>query len=217
VHEAKPLGVACPDSRVGSLGDETQSRYERPPLTKGFWTQTDKKPADAVDLGTAAKGADLHLGRQAVSLDTTSRSVDDDQGDNWLYRRLLLATGAAPRRLSLPEHERVIHFRTLGDYEALRRLAPSGTHVGVVGSGFIGSEIAAALTGAGCKVTMVFPQDEIGAGRFPDGLADFVTDYYRDKGVELRPGVRVNGGEADDDGVTLALSDGSELACDVVV
>src|SRR5699024_11102181 len=82
---AKALGDADPDARVGILGDETHAPYERPPLTKGLWTENDKKPADAVDLGTAAKGADLHLGRQAVSLDTTSRSVDDDPGASWLY------------------------------------------------------------------------------------------------------------------------------------
>lgn len=213
---ARALRESDPDASVGILGDEAHGPYERPPLTKGLWKE-DKPAAEVVDLGTAGKGAELQLGRRAVSLDTTSRSVDDDQGDSWQYRRLLLATGATPRRLPLSEHERVIHFRTLDDYQSLRRLAPPGTHVAVVGSGFIGSEVAAALIGAGCKVTMAFPGEEIGAGRFPDGLADFVTDYYRGKGVEMRTGVKVIGGEASDTGVTLALSDDTELAADVVV
>lgn len=213
---AKSLKQSDPDARVGILGEETQGPYERPPLTKGLW-QESKPPADVVDLGTVDKGVELHLGRRAVSLDTTNRNVEDDRGDSWQYRRLLLATGATPRRLPLPEHERVIHYRTLADYQTLRRLTGEGRHVAVVGSGFIGSEIAAALIGAGCKVTMVFPDDAIGAGRFPDGLADFVTAYYRDKGVEMRTGVKVTDGAASDSGVTLVLSDGSEVAADGVV
>lgn len=213
---AKAIAEGDPGASVGILGDEVHAPYERPPLTKGLWNE-DKPPAEVVDLHTVDKGAQLHLGRHAVDLDTTNRSVDDNQGDRWQYRRLLLATGSTPRTLPLTPHERIIHFRTLTDYEQLRRLAGKGRHVAVVGSGFIGSEIAAALVGAGCKVTMVFPSEEIGAGRFPDGLADFVTDYYRDKGVTMRTGVKVGGGRADDNGVTLELSDGSELAADVVV
>lgn len=213
---AKTLHEEDSGASIGILGDEAFGPYGRPPLSKGVWKE-DKPAAEVVDLGTAAKGARLHLGRRAVSLDTTDRSVEDDQGDTWFYRRLLLATGATPRRLSLPEHERIIHFRTLADYQALRRLTQPGSQVLVVGSGFIGSEVAAALIGAGCKVTMVFPQEEIGAGRFPDSLADFVTGYYRDKGVQLRTGVTVSGGSASDTGVTLALSDGSELSGEVVV
>lgn len=213
---AKALHESDPGSSVGILGDETHAPYERPSLTKGLWKET-RPAADVVDLGTAGKDAELHLGRRAVSLDTTSRSIDDDQGDSWQYRRLLLATGATPRRLPLPEHERVIHFRTLADYQSLRRLAPAGAHVAVVGSGFIGSELAAALIGADCKVTMVFPGEDIGAGRFPDSLADFLAGYYRSKCVELRTGVKVTGGEASDAGVTLTLSDDTELAADVVV
>lgn len=214
---ARAVAESDPGASVGILGSETHAPYERPPLTKGLWKETQASPVEAVDLHTVDRGAELHLGRRAVGLDTTNRSVDDDRGDTWQYRRLLLATGATPRRLPLPAHPRVIHFRTLDDYEHLRRLAGKGVHVAVAGSGFIGSEVAAALVGAGCRVTMVFPSEEIGAGRFPDGLADFVTGYYRDKGVVMRTGVKVTGGEAGEDGVTLALSDGSALAADVVV
>ncbi len=213
---AKALHESDPDASVGILGNEPDAPYERPPLSKKLWKK-DKPPAEVVDLGTAAKGVDVHTGRHVVNLDTAGCCVDDDKGDSWQYRRLLLATGAAPRRFGLPEHERVIFFRTLADYVALRRLAGAGAHVAVVGSGFIGSEVAAALIGAGCKVTMVFPEDELGGRRFPDGLADFITDYYAEKGVAMRKGVTVTGASPTDAGVTLALSDGSELAADVVV
>ncbi|HET7267933.1 MAG TPA: FAD-dependent oxidoreductase [Oleiagrimonas sp.] len=212
---AKALRKADADASVGMLGDESDGPYERPPLSKGLW-KDDADPA-SVDLDTAAAGVDVHAGRRVVSVDSTDRSVEDDQGDTWRYRRLLLATGATPRRFSLPEHDRVIAYRTLADYRRLRELAKSGTNVVVVGGGFIGSELAASLAGVGCKVTMVFPEDAIGSARFSDGLADFLNDYYRKHDVTLRTGVSVEGGQADDEGVTLSLSGGESLRADVVV
>jgi NADPH-dependent 2,4-dienoyl-CoA reductase/sulfur reductase-like enzyme len=213
---AKALHDNDPEASVAIIGDEPQPPYKRPPLSKGLWSET--RPAgEAVDLNTAAKGAEVYSQRRAISLDANGHTVEDDQGDRWQYRRLLLATGATPRRLPLSEHERVIHFRTLEDFRRLQRLATPGAQIAVVGSGFIGSELTAALIKADCRVTMVFPDDNIGAERFPDSLAEFLSDYYRSKGVELRTGVKVIGGAAADTGVTLALSDSTELAADGVV
>ena len=79
----------------------------------------------------------------------------------------------------------VIYFRTLDDYRRLRGLAGDGVQVAVIGGGFIGSEIAAALATNGCTVTMVFPDPGIGARLFPPELSAFVNDYYREKGVTV--------------------------------
>jgi NADPH-dependent 2,4-dienoyl-CoA reductase/sulfur reductase-like enzyme len=211
---AKGIRAGDAGARIGMIGAEPQPPYERPPLTQALW-KGDKQVAD-IDLGTAGSGAELHPGRRAVSLDRDDRSVGDDHDDVYHYRRLLLATGSTPRRLPFAG-DRVINYRTLDDYLALRRLAVEGARVAVVGGGFIGSELAAALSGIGCKVTMLFPGEAIGAGRYPDGLADFLNQYYRDKGVELRNGVKVVDGRPDDSGVDLTFSDGSKARFDVVV
>src|SRR5690606_33806207 len=79
------------------------------------------------------------------------------------------------------------------------------------------SELAASLASGGCRVTMLFPADAIGTGRYPDGLADFLNQYYRDKGVELRTGVKVVDGDPHDEGVDLTQSDGVTLRVDAVV
>ena len=212
---ARAIREADAGARVGLVGDEASPPYQRPPLSKALW-KGDKSPAD-VDLGTASSGATLHTGRRIVALDRAAHAARDDRGDSYRYRRLLLATGATPRRLPFDGGERVIHFRTLADYHALRRLAVAGTHLAVVGSGFIGSELAAALAGAGCQVTMLFPGPSIGAGRYPDGLAAFLDGYYRQRGVALSPGVNVVDGKAVGDRVELALSDGETLRVDAVV
>ena len=94
--------------------------------------------------------------------------------------------GARRRQLSGDAGD-VIYYRTLDDYHRLRELAGDGVRVAVIGGGFIGSEIAAALATNGCDVTIVFPEPGIGARLFPAELSAFVNDYYREKGVTVLP------------------------------
>jgi 3-phenylpropionate/trans-cinnamate dioxygenase ferredoxin reductase subunit len=211
---AKAIRKADAEASIGMVGDERQAPYERPPLTKALWKGD--KPIESIDLGTDRSGAVLHLQRRIEVLDRDDRSARDDQGDTYRYRRLLLATGAAPRKLPFAG-DRVINYRTLDDYLALRRYAVPGAKIAVVGGGFIGSEIAASLSAAGCEVTMLFPGASLGAGRFPAPLAKFVDGYYRERGVNLMPGVKVVDGRADADGVEVALSDGTTCRADAVV
>ncbi|HET7063703.1 MAG TPA: FAD-dependent oxidoreductase, partial [Rudaea sp.] len=211
---AKAIRKADADASIGMVGDERQAPYERPPLTKGLWKGD--KPVDSIDLGTDRSGAVLHLQRRIEALDRDDRSARDDHGDTYRYRRLLLATGATPRKLSFAG-ERVINYRTLDDYLALRRYAVPGAKIAVVGGGFIGSEIAASLSAVGCQVTMLFPGASLGAGRFPAPLAKFVDGYYRERGVTLMAGVKVVDGKVDADGVEVALSDGTTCRADAVV
>ena len=212
---AKAIREADATANIGIVGDETQPPYQRPPLSKALW-KGDKSPAD-IDLATANSGAQLHLGRRIVALDRVAHVARDDHGDSYRYRRLLLATGATPRRLPFEGGERAIHFRTLDDYQALRRYAKPGAYIAVVGGGFIGSELASSLSSAGCKVTMLFPGTAIGAGRYPDGLAGYLDDYYRSHGVDVRSGVNVTGGGPTDGGVELELSSGEVLRVEAVV
>ncbi len=211
---AKAIRKADADASIGMVGDERQAPYERPPLTKALWKGD--KPVDSIDLGTDRSGAVLHLQRRIEALDRDDRSARDDQGDVYRYRRLLLATGAAPRKLPF-SGDRVINYRTLDDYLALRRYAVPGAKIAVVGGGFIGSEIAASLSAVGCQVTMLFPGASLGAGRFPAALAKFVDGYYRERGVVLTPGIKVVDGRSDADGVEIALSDGTTCRADAVV
>jgi NADPH-dependent 2,4-dienoyl-CoA reductase/sulfur reductase-like enzyme len=210
---AKAIREADANARIGMVGDEARAPYERPPLSKALWKD---KTVESIDLGTARSGATLHLGRRIVALDRAAHTARDDRGDEYRYRKLLLATGATPRRLPFAG-ERVINFRTLDDYLALRRFANPSAKIAVIGGGFIGSELAASLASNGSKVTMIFPGDAIGAGRYPASLSEFLNGYYREKGIELRTDVKVESGKADANGVDLKLSDGTTLHADAVV
>lgn len=206
---AHALREAAPNATIALLGAEADPPYDRPPLSKKLWKGG--KEADIFRPVDKAR-AELVLGRHAVNLDRAAHTVTDDTGDTWRYGKLLLATGGAPRRLPFGG-DAFIYFRTVGDYRRLRALARPGKHFAVIGGGFIGSELAAALTLNGCKVTLLFPEPGLCARAFPSALSAAVTAYYREKGVDVRPGLTATGA----DGGALALSDGSALEVDGVV
>jgi 3-phenylpropionate/trans-cinnamate dioxygenase ferredoxin reductase component len=202
-----------PDGSIALVGDEPDPPYARPPLTKGLWLG---KEESSIWRGTEAEGVDLHLGRTIVSLDLDTRTATDERGDAYRYERVLLATGGRPRHLT-GAPEGVVHYRTLADYHGLRAAAGEGTRVAVIGGGFIGSELAAALASNGCAVTMIFPEEAIGTRLFPRDLALSLNDYYRGKGVEVVAGERVGGVERRDGGYRVAVGGGSAFESDVVV
>jgi NADPH-dependent 2,4-dienoyl-CoA reductase/sulfur reductase-like enzyme len=171
------------DGSIGLVSAESHPPYSRPPLSKALWQGKDES---SIWRGTEDLGVDLILGRRITALDLDARRATDDQGEEYEYERILLATGGVPRRL--PDAPDAVYFRTLDDYRRLREAAGEGTETLVVGGGFIGSELAAALQSNGAAVTMVFPDDGICARLFPADLSSFVTNYYRDQGVTVRTG-----------------------------
>ncbi|HEU4855766.1 MAG TPA: FAD-dependent oxidoreductase [Rhodanobacteraceae bacterium] len=209
---AQALREADGKAGIGMLGAESHPPYDRPPLSKALWK--DGKEADIWRPIDKAR-ATVTLQRSATQIDRAAHVVHDDKGDTWKYRKLLIATGGTPRRL--PGGDGFIYYRTFDDYRRLRAATKPGAHIAVIGGGFIGSEIAAAMAMNDCKVTMLFPDATIGARVYPKGLADSVTAYYREKGVDVRAGARVEGGSADGKGARLKLADGGTLVADAVV
>jgi 3-phenylpropionate/trans-cinnamate dioxygenase ferredoxin reductase component len=204
----KGIREVDPDGTIMLVGEEAYAPYARPPLSKGLW----KGDAEStIWRGTARLGVDVRLGRRIIALDLRERVATDGEGQRYGYDRLLLATGGRPRRL--PFGDDVIYFRTLDDYRHLRTLADHGSRFVVIGGGFIGSEIAAALARTGCPVTMVFPEPGIGWRIFPAELSVALNDYYRNRGVKLLPCASVVGIERD----RITLGDGRMLEADAVV
>lgn len=173
-----------PDEPIGMLCQEPHRPYSRPPLTKGLWTG---KSEDSIWLPEVA-GLAILTGRAARSLDPGSHELTDSTGDTHTYGKLLLATGGTPRRLGEAD-DQVIYFRTLDDYRRLRD--GNAERVLVVGGGFIGTEIAAALAQSGRKVTLLFPEPTIGARVFPPALAASLAALYTSKGVQIIAGAKV--------------------------
>jgi 3-phenylpropionate/trans-cinnamate dioxygenase ferredoxin reductase component len=201
------------EGAIGLFGEEPFEPYARPPLTKALWKG---KEESSVWRGTPELGVEIHTGRAIASLDLDGRTVADAFGETHSYEKLLLATGGTPRRVDAWD-DGVVYFRTLEHYRALRARAGEGLRAAVVGGGFIGSEIAAALRMNGCEVSIVVPEVGIGARLFPEGLARFVSEYYREQGVDVLAEESVAGIERDGDGFRVTTEGGRALEADVVV
>jgi 3-phenylpropionate/trans-cinnamate dioxygenase ferredoxin reductase component len=213
--DAAVRGVRELDAKgaIGLIGAEPDPPYARPPLSKALWKG---EAIESVWRKTSDAGVDLHLGRRATALDLRGKRVTDDLGVDYTYGKVLLAMGGTARRLPFGG-DRVIYFRTLDDYRRLRALADLKKTFAVIGGGFIGSEIAAALASQGCKVTMLFPDAGIGARLFPADLAGFLVGYYREKGVDVRPGDQVTALSGNGSHVVVDTKGGLRLTVDAVV
>jgi NADPH-dependent 2,4-dienoyl-CoA reductase/sulfur reductase-like enzyme len=201
------------DGTIVLVSAEPHPPYARPPLSKALWKGDDES---TIWRGTEKLGVELRLGRRIVALDLARRRARDDRGETYGYEKVLLATGGRPRRLPFGGDE-VIYFRTVDDYRRLRPLAEGGAHVVVIGGGFIGSEIAAALVVNGAAVTMVFPEAGIGARIFPADLSAALVAYYRAHGVEVMPGATVTEIERHGGSVRVMLGYGHAAEADAVV
>jgi 3-phenylpropionate/trans-cinnamate dioxygenase ferredoxin reductase subunit len=184
---ARGIREVDPDGSIGLIGTEPEPPYKRPLLSKGLWSG---KPLDKVWSNTSDCGLDLHLGRTARWLDPRAKRVVDDRGTVYGFDKLLLATGVRPRHLPIDDPG-IVYFRTLQDYRRLRQLAGEGRRIVVIGGGFIGSELAAALASNGTEVVMIFPEPAIGGRLFPADLAFSLNDSYRERGVEVLAGTTV--------------------------
>ena len=174
---------------IGLISAESDPPYDRPPLSKSLWKG---KPLARIWRKTEDKEVKVYLDRVVKEIVPEQKRVVDDKGDIFTYQKLLLATGGRPRQLAFGNGQ-IIYFRTLSDYRRLQALAETGRRFAVIGGGFIGSEIAAALAMNGKEVVMIFPGKDIGDRVFPRPLARFVSNFYTKKGVEVLAGEKIIG------------------------
>ncbi len=198
---------------IGLISAESDPPYNRPPLSKRLWQG---QPLKSIWRETESQGVELHLGRKVQAINPQDKSVIDDQATVYTFDRLLLATGGAPRRLPFSNNQ-VIYFRTLADYRRLRTLTEQKQRFAVIGGGFIGSEIAAALAMNDREVVMIFPEAGIGGRIFPSDLAHFLNAYYRKKGVEVLSGELVTELQERGEQLVLKTKQGQEIIVDSVV
>jgi len=176
------------ESPILLMSRENHRPYNRPPLSKDLWfgKTTLDKIAYHDEAFYQEKHVEVALRREAVELDPEKRRVWDDHGTMHEYGRLLLATGGFPRRMTVPgaDHSSITYYRYLEDFLALRERIDRLGHILVLGGGFIGMEIAAALRHAGKDVTLLYPEPWPLSRVLPRDLGMFVADYYRQQGVE---------------------------------
>ncbi len=209
------------DGRVVLIGTEEHRPYERPPLSKDYLRGEAGRDKLYVhpDGFYGDHDIELRLGRTAVELDTAGGTVTLDDGDRLGYDRLLLATGAEPRRLPIPgaDLDGVLYLRSVDDSDTLRERLDAGGSVVVVGAGWIGSEVAASARQRGLDVTVIDPLSVPLERVLGAEIGAVYRDVHTDQGVRMLmdTGVAAFGGDQKVERVR--TSDGTELECDFVV
>jgi 3-phenylpropionate/trans-cinnamate dioxygenase ferredoxin reductase subunit len=207
------------DGRLTLIGAERHLPYDRPPLSKQILAGSMAPEQLALRRESWDELAlDLRLDARAVGLDLGAREVALEGGGRVGFHGLVIATGAAPRRLAgLPEPAGVHVLRTLDDALAVRAALEKEPRVVVIGAGFIGAEVAATCRGRGLQVTVLEALPRPLARSLPPALGELVAALHRDHGVDLRCGVGVAGFEGAGRVESVALADGTRLPADLVV
>ena len=179
------------DGEIVLLGTEQELPYERPPLSKGYLLGKAERDSIYVHPLDWYPGhdVDLRLGVTVTAIDRDAATVSTAEGPLH-YDKLLLTTGASPRRLSFPGSDRdeVLYLRTVGDSDRLREAFRPGTRVAVAGAGWIGLETTAAARMAGCEVTVIEPQPGALYAQLGPEVGSVFADLHRSHGVEFRFG-----------------------------
>ena len=220
-HTALQLRELGYEGQVTLLGAEQHLPYERPPLSKGFLTgdvQSDSLLVRSAEDYDRA-GIDLRLGTRATGLDLDSRLVVLDDGDRIPYDAVVVATGSVNVRPPIPgiDLAGVHQLRTVEDAISLRAAAASAKRAVVVGTGFIGCELAASLTRLGLPVTGVDALPGPLWNVLGPRISGMVRDWHREHGVDLLGGVGVEALEGAGQVERVRLADGTGLDADLVV
>ena len=208
------------DGEIVLVGSEPELPYERPPLSKGYLLGNDSRDSAYVHPAEwyAENNIDLRSGVTVTAIDRDKSAVtlSGQAGTEELhYDKLLLTTGASPRRLEFPGSDRdeVLYLRTISDSDRLRRAFQRGTRVVVAGAGWIGLETTAAARLADCPVTVLEPQSTALYAQVGPELGDVFASLHRTHGVEFRFGehaVEFRPG-------MVITSAGAEVPADIVV
>jgi 3-phenylpropionate/trans-cinnamate dioxygenase ferredoxin reductase component len=206
------------DGRVVLVGHERELPYERPPLTKDYLRGEAKREQAFVHDQDFYDEREIELvtGVRATALDASSRRLTLDDGRELEFDRLLLCTGAEPRRLSVPgaELDGIHHLRSLDDCDQLRERLATGGRVVVVGAGWIGSEFAASARQGGLEVALVDPLPLPNERIFGPEIGTFYRDVHAQHGVELVLGDGVESFEGEGSVTGVRTSSGRLLECD---
>ena len=197
------------------IGEETLLPYDRPPLSKSMITD-EAEPAPVwllQDSVVASLDARVITGNRAVAIDRLVKAVELEDGERISYDKLLLATGAAPRRLTVTGGELVYTLRNYGDGDHLRNRLRASASAAIIGGGFIGLEVAASARKLGCRVALIEAQPRILMRGVPEDIAAVIHARHAEAGVSLHVGTGLSAVETG--GVVLA--DGRKIEAEIVI
>jgi 3-phenylpropionate/trans-cinnamate dioxygenase ferredoxin reductase subunit len=209
------------DGRIVLVGTEPERPYERPPLTKDYLRGESEREKAYVHMADFYQEHEIELNTAttATAIDTSAATVTLDDGQELAYDRLLLTTGAEPRRLSSPGADlgEIYYLRSLADCDALRQRLDSTSRVAVIGAGWIGSEFAASARTLGHEVALVDPLELPNERIFGPEIGAFYRDVHAQHGIELHLGDGLEAFEGDRVVQRVRTNSGKVVECDFAV
>jgi 3-phenylpropionate/trans-cinnamate dioxygenase ferredoxin reductase subunit len=206
---------------VTIIGDEPHAPYERPPLSKAALTHEDEPQAATIlsPERRAEHDIGLRTDTRVLSIDSAAHRITLSGGEELTYDRLLLATGARARQVSIDglPADAVLTLRTFDEARALRSRLRPGLRLAILGGGFIGLELAAAARARGAEVTVIEMAPRLLARAVPADIAAVIAARHAAEGVIIRTGTGIERIEPSETGHMLVLSNGERIACDEIV
>jgi 3-phenylpropionate/trans-cinnamate dioxygenase ferredoxin reductase subunit len=201
------------------LGEQPHAPYELPPLSKAVMTAAAEPAAPTIlaESRMREKNIDFQPSSPAVSIDAGKHCVALNSGRQIPYQKLLLATGARARPLANAGSAEILYLRKFADAQAIRARLLPGAHIGIIGGGFIGLELAASASQRGCQVTVLEMAPAILMRGVRRDLAEIIAARHRKAGVDLRTGVAISGFAGLGNRQSILLADGSRIDCDAII
>ncbi len=208
------------NGRIVLIGDEPERPYERPPLSKGYLRgETDSRPYVHEESFYSDREIELRTSTTVERIDPSGSELWLAGGETLHFDRLLLTTGAQPRRLSVSgaDLDGVFYLRSVEDSEAIRDRIDQGGRLVTIGAGWIGAEVAASAKQRGCDVAIV-EQAKVPLERVLGAeLGEFYRDVHTDHGVQFIGGAAVEAIEGETKVAAVRLADGRRVKADFVV
>ena len=200
---------------VTLISDEALAPYDRPPLSKAaIMEEAEPQPVYLLDEGMMASlEVNFLRGSAATAIDRKAKTVSLADGKMVPYDRLLVATGAEPRQLSLAGSERALLLRDIGDSVRIRNEFSEGRNIAIIGGGFIGLELASSAAKRGCRVTVIEAQPRILMRGVTEEIALRIAARHAEAGVTILAGASIAHIGLD----KIVLSDGREIAAEIII
>ncbi len=209
------------DGPVLLIGHEEHQPYNRPPLTKKLWFGKNKVEDIFVNDKQfyQSNSIVLLLGNDVIGIDVGAKTITTAKGERYEFEKLLLATGGFPRKLPIPggDLEGIVYYRYLDDYLKVRSEVGTDKSAVIIGGGFIGSEIAAALNINRVRVTIIFPGSYLVDRVFPDYLGKAVQSRFQERGVEILSGDRPDSFSRNGEKFITNTANGSKIESDILI
>jgi NADPH-dependent 2,4-dienoyl-CoA reductase/sulfur reductase-like enzyme len=195
--------------------------YERPPLSKGFLAGKDN--ADSIRINPEEfyhdRGIEVRLETRVTAVDAARKQLTLDNGREFSFEKLVLATGSRAMTLPTPVsgHVEVLYLRSQKDATAIRERASGAKRAAIIGGGFIAMEVASVLAQKQIETTLVVREDRVWKRLFTPEMSRFFEGYFSSRGVRLAKSVEIAGWKNSGGRTAIQLSDGSSLESDLIV